>query len=768
MLPGGERPASVHIEDGRIVSIGGEDETPPGAEIVECGDLVVSPGIVDSHVHVNEPGRTEWEGFDTATRAAAAGGVTTIVDMPLNSVPATTTVAALEAKRRAARGRCHVDVAFWGGIVPGNEADVEPLIDAGVRGFKCFLVPSGVDEFPPVGERTLRQAMPVLARPGCSAAGSRRAARAPARRIEAARRVIAITRRPRPVEAERAAIDLMATLARETGARVHIVHVSSAAGADDDRGRARRRRADHRRDVSALPDVGERRDSGRRDRVQVRAADSERERSRGAVACPGIGRARSRGDRSFAGAAVDEMPGRLRPAWGGIASLELSLAAVWTRAFERGRTPADLAAWMSAAPAALAGLSGRKGRIAPGLRRRPRGLGRRSRVHGRRRAAAAAPQAHAVCGTPPARRRAHDVPAGRARVGSRPSRRIRLGGRCCERRFVDLVDLASERLGGRVVAANDEFFAPKERLILAEAPIWRDGEYTDRGKWMDGWETRRRRDVLPGEANSIGRTTGASSGSARAGSYAASTSRRRISRATFRSRARSTPAWRPARRPQPISIACRGEARSSVAALRGDSHNLFDVAARRRDTRAPADLPGRRRRAAARVRRRDPGLGRASPAGRGRSRRRSCTVRASSRAATCSSGGATTSSCPGPRAAWPTAGRRRRRRTPGHDWAVVRLGARGTITRVEVDTRHFKGNAPGGVQPRARARRRRRERRLAGAVAANAAAGRFPPRLRHDTDDRLPASRTCASTSFRTAAWRGCACSAGPNDARAS
>src|SRR5262249_39423341 len=120
--------------------------------------------IVDTHVHVNEPGRTEWEGFDTATRAAAAGGVTTIVDMPLNSIPATTTVEALEAKRLAAGGKCHVDVAFWGGVVPGNERDLDGLVDSGVRGFKCFLVPSGVDEFPYVDEGDLRRAMPILAR----------------------------------------------------------------------------------------------------------------------------------------------------------------------------------------------------------------------------------------------------------------------------------------------------------------------------------------------------------------------------------------------------------------------------------------------------------------------------------------------------------------------------------------------------------------------------------------------------------------------------
>src|SRR6266849_11148640 len=164
VFPDGERPASIHIDGGVIVSIGASADAPAGAEIVDCGPLVVSPGLVDAHVHVNEPGRTEWEGFDTATRAAAAGGVTTIVDMPLNSVPATTTVAALEAKRDAARGRVHVDVGFWGGVVPGNAGELDALVEAGVRGFKCFLVPSGVPEFGAVDEADLRLALPILAR----------------------------------------------------------------------------------------------------------------------------------------------------------------------------------------------------------------------------------------------------------------------------------------------------------------------------------------------------------------------------------------------------------------------------------------------------------------------------------------------------------------------------------------------------------------------------------------------------------------------------
>src|SRR5204863_7378085 len=160
-LPDAIAPASIEIDNGRIVDVERTSHLPDRADVVDCGDLVISPGIVDTHVHVNEPGRTDWEGFDTATRAAAAGGITTVVDMPLNSVPATTTVAALEAKRAAARGKCHVDVGFWGGVVPGNAHELDALVDAGVRGFKCFLVPSGVDEFPCVGECDLRGALPI-------------------------------------------------------------------------------------------------------------------------------------------------------------------------------------------------------------------------------------------------------------------------------------------------------------------------------------------------------------------------------------------------------------------------------------------------------------------------------------------------------------------------------------------------------------------------------------------------------------------------------
>src|SRR6266571_5862292 len=160
-------PASVHITRGYISSVSIFEDVPSGCDLVEAGaESVVMPGLVDTHVHVNEPGRTEWEGFETATRAAAAGGVTTIVDMPLNCIPATTTPGALEAKLKTTAGKLCVDVAFWGAVVPGNTSKLSTLWDAGVVGFKCFLVHSGVDEFPNVTEKDLREAMPELARLG--------------------------------------------------------------------------------------------------------------------------------------------------------------------------------------------------------------------------------------------------------------------------------------------------------------------------------------------------------------------------------------------------------------------------------------------------------------------------------------------------------------------------------------------------------------------------------------------------------------------------
>src|SRR5687768_6790099 len=161
VLPGSIAPAAIEINDGVITALTSYDLSLAGRNVIEVDDeSVVMPGLVDSHVHVNEPGRTEWEGFATATRAAAAGGLTTLIDMPLNSVPPTTTLVGFKTKLEAARHQCHVDVGFWGGVVPGNAHELAPLFVEGVVGFKCFLVHSGVDEFPNVLEEDLRQALP--------------------------------------------------------------------------------------------------------------------------------------------------------------------------------------------------------------------------------------------------------------------------------------------------------------------------------------------------------------------------------------------------------------------------------------------------------------------------------------------------------------------------------------------------------------------------------------------------------------------------------
>jgi len=228
VLPDAIAPRSIHIRNGRIVSITDLDHTTFDCEVIEADEgSVIMPGLVDTHVHINSPGRTEWEGFQTATRAAAAGGVTTLVDMPLNSIPPTTTLAGFKTKLETATTNCFVDVGFWGGVVPGNTGELARMFEAGVVGFKCFLVPSGVDEFPHVTENDLREAMPELTRldamlivhaelPGPIKAESDRA--------ESYQSFL----RSRPRAAENEAVALMIRLSREFGTRVHIVHLSSA------------------------------------------------------------------------------------------------------------------------------------------------------------------------------------------------------------------------------------------------------------------------------------------------------------------------------------------------------------------------------------------------------------------------------------------------------------------------------------------------------------------------------------------------------------
>ena len=376
MLPSALVPASIHLSAGRVSAITPFEEIPSDCEIVEAGeDSLVMPGLVDSHVHVNEPGRTEWEGFATATRAAAAGGVTTIVDMPLNCIPATTTLDALHAKLAAARGKLLVDTAFWGGVVPGNTGELAKLWDAGVVGFKCFLVHSGVEEFPNVSEKDLREAMPELARLGAMLIVH---AEVPGP-IETAccqtseesggtDRSYATFLSSRPRAAENEAVELMIRLGRETGCRIHIVHHSSA---------------------DALAMLGDAKASGAQLTVETCphylhfAAEEVPDGATEFKCCPPI---RERDNREQLWEALrdgtidmvvsDHSPcppgmklreqGDFMKAWGGISSLQLRLPVMWTEASARGFTLNQLAEWLCGAPARQVDLAQRKGSISVG------------------------------------------------------------------------------------------------------------------------------------------------------------------------------------------------------------------------------------------------------------------------------------------------------------------------------------------------------------------------------------------------------------------
>lgn len=371
VLPTGVQPATIVVEGGKItvVEAGVQSRLRDDAQLVDAGAMVVMPGLVDTHVHVNEPGRTDWEGFQTATRAAAAGGITTLIDMPLNSIPSTTNVAALASKRRAAESRCHVDVGFWGGVVPGNAAEIEPLAAAGVLGYKCFLSPSGVDEFDNVSEADLRIALPIVARTGLPLlAHAESPARLAAIDPDADPRRYDTWLRSRPPAAEYAAIELLTKLSAETSAHVHIVHLASA---------------------DALPLLVWSRAEGANVTVETcphYLAFCAEEIPDGATAwkCAPPIRERRHQDALWQGlidghidlVATDHSPappaikhlddGNFLTAWGGIASLQVALPVVWTAARRRGIAFERLAQWMSAAPARLAGLANRKGAIAAG------------------------------------------------------------------------------------------------------------------------------------------------------------------------------------------------------------------------------------------------------------------------------------------------------------------------------------------------------------------------------------------------------------------
>jgi allantoinase len=366
VVDGAERACAVRIADGRITAISGYS-APAGAaeEVVLAGHEVLLPGLVDTHVHVNEPGRTEWEGFDSATRAAAAGGVTTIIDMPLNSLPPTVTASALAVKRKAARGQAHVNVGFWGGAIPGNLGDLAALHEAGVFGFKCFLADSGVEEFPPLDPAGFAAAMTETARLGAllivhaeDAAVLEPAPRGPAYRgfLDS-----------RPPGAENRAIAAVIEEARRTGGRAHVLHLSSG---------------------SAIAQIRQARAGGVN--ISVETCPHYLTLDAGSVpdgatqfkCCPPIrdvGNAGRLWDGLAAGdidmIVSDHSPctpalkhpdtGDFGTAWGGIASLQLGLPVTWTGARARGHTLADVVRWMATVPAERAGLP-RKGRIAAG------------------------------------------------------------------------------------------------------------------------------------------------------------------------------------------------------------------------------------------------------------------------------------------------------------------------------------------------------------------------------------------------------------------
>ena len=367
VLRDGERPAAIHIRDGAIVAVRAYEATAAGVPTIDAGALPVLPGFVDTHVHINDPGRADWEGADHATRAAAAGGVTTVVDMPLNSIPATTTSAGLAAKRAALDGRCHVDVGFWGGVVPGNAAELAPLAAAGVLGFKCFLSPSGVDEFAHVDETDLAPAVAQLAalrRPLLVHAEMPARLREPDGDPRSYRTWLA----SRPATAECGAIDLLVGLAGRTGAHIHVVHLSSADAVPLLRAARARgvpisaETCPHYLMFAAeeIPDGA----TAFKCAPPIRAA-ADRE---------ALWRALEEGtidliatDHSPAPAALKHIgDGDFIAAWGGIASLQLGAAVVWTAAVARGLTLNHLAQWLSGGPAKLAGLETTKGMIAPG------------------------------------------------------------------------------------------------------------------------------------------------------------------------------------------------------------------------------------------------------------------------------------------------------------------------------------------------------------------------------------------------------------------
>ena len=372
ITPDGIRAAAILVEGEQIQAVVSPNQVPDPYQILDFGESTILPGLVDSHVHINDPGRTDWEGFETATRAAAAGGYTMLVDMPLNCLPATTSVAALQSKRAAAQGRCRVDWAAWGGVVHDNQSDIEALAAAGVPGFKCFLINPGIDGFTMVTEEQLRAALPHIVQTGLPLLVHAELPGA----IDRATNAMANgdwTRystylQSRPEEAELDAIRLMLSLCREYGFRLHIVHLSAS---------------------RALPELSAARAEGLPVSVETcphylhLSAETIPDRATLCKCAPPI-RSRENCEKLWHGlkngtidmVVTDHSPcppamkrlleGNFQTAWGGIAGLSVALPLMWTEASRRGFTLVDVVHWMAEGPSRLAGCETRKGRIAAG------------------------------------------------------------------------------------------------------------------------------------------------------------------------------------------------------------------------------------------------------------------------------------------------------------------------------------------------------------------------------------------------------------------